>query len=112
MKLIYRILSQSCFVLFMVLLVSNCSKTSNDIPDCIYKKVREMRNNTTIEEIRVLVHNGKRYYALVPGCCDQYTVFYDEDCNYICSTGGISGLGDGECTREISNAKLIKTVKP
>ena len=55
--------------------------------------------------------NGHTTYYVLPQCCDQFGILYDEEGNVLCAPdGGISGGGDGRCPdyfQKRTNAQLV-----
>jgi hypothetical protein len=95
--------------LFLALLLAGvvsftgCRKADLELgyPNCVEKMIEDIEDrndNPPQARISRWEVDGLTYYALDPGCCDQFIELYDEDCNYVCApSGGIGGQGDGLC---------------
>jgi len=78
------------------------------IPQCISERIEEIKNEkirnppTIVTEYKL---NGKRYYLIPSGCCDQYDYIIDENCKIVCSKGvGIDGKFKNTCANELKYA--------
>jgi hypothetical protein len=84
--------------------LASCTKveTLEKVPRCIEKEIKEYEEwadpNIPQRVWRYTYKGQTVYFFPVPGCCDQSSVLYNEDCNPICAPdGGFSGGGDGKC---------------
>jgi hypothetical protein len=59
--------------------------------------------------IRYEYRNGFVYF-LEAGCCDQFSRLYDANGKLMCSTGGITGGGDGNCPDFFTERKDEKVI--
>ncbi len=84
------------------------------LPSCMEHKIEALKAQPKTNppaEILQYTYNGKTVYLLMAGCCDQYNVVYDDECNYLCApSGGLTGKGDRKCTDFNERAKFIKAV--
>ncbi|MBU1099231.1 MAG: hypothetical protein KKA84_02420 [Bacteroidetes bacterium] len=56
-------------------------------------------------------YEGQLVYYVPPQCCDQFSVLYDKEGDYICAPdGGITGRGDGQCPDFFSDRKNEKLI--
>lgn len=80
------------------------------IPQCIIDKITKIKNGPVKNPptvAKVLLLDGKRYYLIPSGCCDQYDYIKDEKCKTFCSQGyGINGKFKNGC-ESLKNAKQI-----
>lgn len=71
------------------------------IPQCVLEKIEKIKNGAVRNPPTVakeLVLNGKRYYLIPSGCCDQFDYIIDENCKTFCSQGyGKSGKFNNGC---------------
>ena len=84
------------------------------IPSCIQQKIdaakAQPKANPPIE-VAQYTYSGKTVYLISSGCCDQYNVVYDKQCQYICApSGGLTGKGDRKCTDFAEKATFVRTV--
>lgn len=93
------------------LLQSGCNKSVLDItvPACIQSKIKQIKSEP-VRNPRAQIWkwevDGKTYYYITSGCCDQYNYLYDANCNIVCAPdGGITGGGNGECPNFKGKAK-------
>lgn len=84
----------------------------NSLPECIKEKIQTLKNGqvrnppTVAQELKL---DGKRYYLIPSGCCDQYDYIIDENCKTFCSQGyGITGKFKNGCdTLKNATRKVI-----
>lgn len=55
-------------------------------------------DNFGIESIEKCEFQNKAAYYVTPGCCDRYTILYNQNLDEICGFGGIVGGGFGSCS--------------
>lgn len=100
-------------IFLIIFTITSCEKDDLgiDVPKCIESKIKEIKKESVqnppaqVWEWKV---NGKTYYYITSGCCDQYNFLYDEKCNIVCAPdGGISGGGDGKCPESMKQANQI-----
>lgn len=91
------------FIIACLFLFSNCNKSNetDSVPSCIKAKI-EMLKTAAIQNPPAAVWkwnvDGKNYYYITSGCCDQYNYLNDENCEVVCAPdGGFTGNGDGKC---------------
>ena len=92
-----------------------CNKeNTTDLPYCIKEKIEEIKNERRWNppaEIHEYIYNGQTGYLVIAGCCDQFNIFIDKNCNYICAPdGGITGKGDGKCADFHQKAQHVRLV--
>lgn len=83
----------------VILLASNCqqSELKAPVPKCMEQEIEEFKNDDTYCETGKSVYRyyfqDKFVYVFNPGDCgaDMMSDVYDENCNKICSLGGIAG---------------------
>jgi hypothetical protein len=77
------------------------SEMLTELPLCIREKIEaikkgKVRNPPTVA--KELALDGKKYYLIPSGCCDQFDYIIDENCKIVCSQGyGISGKFNNGC---------------
>jgi hypothetical protein len=85
----------------MILFTFSCAKSNfpKGTPTCIQNKIQEMeKSGDATCSVYRYTNQGAEVYWVNPGCCDQFEVLYDSNCNYICApSGGFTGKGDGKC---------------
>lgn len=92
----------------------SCNKSDSQVKvsECIEKKINEFRNNEVQNPPASVTKwevDGKIFYYIPAGCCDQYNLLYDENCNIVCAPdGGFTGLGDGSCPE--FKGEIVKTL--
>lgn len=83
--------------------VSSCEEVEveKEVPACIKRKIRKIKREDVqnppakVWEWKV---DGKIYYFISSGCCDQPNYLYNDNCDEVCAPdGGFSGAGDGNC---------------
>ncbi|MBS3098323.1 eight-cysteine-cluster domain-containing protein [Candidatus Woesearchaeota archaeon] len=87
-------------LLILVILISGCAQekpTQEDkfVKDLIAKEEGEQLG--TIELVEKCIYKDQTIYHLVAGCCDFFNGVYNKNSDKICSTGGLTGRGDGKC---------------
>lgn len=91
------------FPLLFIFTLVTCKKVEllKEAPSCIEHKIQNIRKEkvtnppTEVWEWKV---DGKTFFYITSGCCDQFNLLYDENCTQICAPdGGIKGEGDGKC---------------
>jgi len=85
-------------LLILVILISGCAQekpTQEDkfVKDLIAKEEGEQLG--TIELVEKCIYKDQTIYHLVAGCCDFFNGVYNKNSDKICSTGGLTGRGDG-----------------
>lgn len=83
------------------------------IPKWLMKLIREFevgRPEDRPERIIRYKYGNEFVYLLEAGCCDQFSRVYDTNGKLICSTGGITGRGDGKCPDFFSERKDEKLI--
>ncbi len=97
------------WTIVMIFMVLGCHKetTQKVIPECIKAKIKVLEQEPPRKAaIWQYDYDGKTVYYVASGCCDQYNLLFDSDCNIICSPdGGISGDGDGRCSDFYAKSK-------
>ena len=72
------------------------------VPSCIITKIEELKSNpkgNPAYSVYQYDYNGQKVYYFPAQCCDQFSVLYDKNCNFLCNpNGGIGGGGNGGCT--------------
>jgi len=92
-----------------IALFSSCNKIDKDMgePDCLNSKISE---HDAIE-VWKWESAQETFYLFGMGCCDQFNLLYDEECNLICApSGGFSGSGDGLCSESLLSTEFEKTL--
>lgn len=78
----------------------------SNLPSCLNELVRVGLYDELYER-RV---DGELSYLLqAVGCCDRGSLWVEEDCTRICSLGGFTGQGDGQCP-DVSDAVVEDTL--
>jgi hypothetical protein len=83
------------------------------IPKWLKKLVHELEVGSPANRPDRIIrykYRNEFVYMLKAGCCDQFSRVYDTSGKLICSTGGITGGGDGKCPeffRERKDEKVI-----
>lgn len=73
-----------------------------DVPFCI----KNLAKKKEPLEVWQYSYDSEIVYLIVPDCCDQYSTLYSADCDRICAPGGgITGMGDGQCSDFFQQAK-------
>jgi len=101
-------------ILFLALittitLFSSCKKIDKDLgtPNCLNSKITE--HDAT--QVWKWESSQETFYLFFLGCCDQFDLLYDEDCNLVCApSGGFSGGGDGTCSESLLMTEFDKTL--
>lgn len=104
------------FILLLgaVVCFTACSDDTDELPACHEDKIEEFRavacpgsGDLTTWEFR-----NRLVYCYATGTCisDAYAEIYDEDCNLLCTLGGIGGLSLCEGVDWDSNAVRQGTV--
>jgi hypothetical protein len=112
--------------LFIISLLA-CTKQSNKLsvksdarlpeelmPVCILDKIEALKIQPKLNPPAVAyeyTYANQKVYYITSGCCDQYNLLYDDNCNVLCAPdGGITGRGDGKCSdflQAATDEKLI-----
>ena len=85
--------------LILILCIVGCEKLNlkEDVPKCIEDKIREFRKSALScdSDSQVIRYNfqGINVYVFDPGNCgaDMSAPVYDDQCNTICTLGGLGG---------------------
>ena len=104
-------------ILLIIFLIffSTCSQSiQSENPDCIDELIIKFQNEPVgnpPQSIWRYEYNGEIVYYVPPQCCDQFSILYDSECNFICAPdGGFSGRGDGRCPDFFTNRTNEKLV--
>jgi hypothetical protein len=84
----------------LILAFSNCQTSDVEIetPECMDQLIQEFENDVnfceTGKSVYRYVFQNQFVYVFNPGDCgaDMMSNVYDEECNLICSLGGIAGI--------------------
>jgi hypothetical protein len=77
----------------------NKKRVSTELPVCLEKMIDSMKKESLNlpESITMYTYKSQTVYYVVSGCCDQYNLVYDSECNYLGALdGGIIGRGDNK----------------
>ncbi len=92
----------------------NKSVIRDSIPVCLQKQIEAFGKEGAVNpplQIDEYLFKGKRVFLFKMGCCDQFNMLYDENCNGICApSGGFVGTGDGRCKDFDSTATHVKKI--
>ncbi len=90
-----------------------CSACSRNTPHCIDSKIEDFKSTAACDSAKVekFKLDGNFYYAFEEEmcCCDMQSFWYDEDCNLVCTTGGIAPSVN-ECDIDIASAEFVETL--
>ena len=79
-----------------------------EIPPCISERIDEIKKGKVLNPPTIVTQyslNGKRYFLIPSGCCDQYDYIIDENCKILCSKGvGIDGKFKNTCENDLNLA--------
>jgi hypothetical protein len=92
-----------------ITLFSSCNKIDKDLgtPDCLNSKISEH----AAVQVWKWESSQEIFYLFNLGCCDQFDLLYDEECNLVCApSGGFSGDGDGSCSESLMMTEFEKTL--
>jgi len=101
--------------LFLVLLDAKSCEQKNDqqIPSCIQQMITDYKNRATkgpSAKFYEYDYRGIKVFLMEPPCCDQISKLYDDQCNLLCSSGGIAGKVDSVCRDFYLNRKNEKLI--
>lgn len=95
------------YLLFLFVFLGSCAAGKHQIPRWLHDKLLQAeRNPGSYEEVWKYEYKGQIVYYFVPTCCDRFTELYTADGRLVCyPAGGITGTGDGKCTKFIKGRK-------
>lgn len=86
----------------LAFIFTQCKKEEVKIPPCIQTKIDSIKGQPKANppiEVHAWTYSGRKVYLISAPCCDKYVTVVDENCQYVCApSGGITGLGDGNCS--------------
>ena len=97
----------------IILIFSSCEKIDvpHGTPRCIIKKIRQEKDNI-LDKVYKYDYHGEIVYEFCPPLYtpDGTSYVYNANCDLICSMGGYSGQGYGQCPdfgEQATNQELI-----
>lgn len=101
------------YAVVMAFMISPLVVHAEDTPAWLAERIAKFQEHPRGQFITTYNYRGEQVYAIMPGCCDQYTTVYHEDGEPICAPdGGLKGNGDGKCPDFYSEATQSNKIYP
>ncbi|MFY0626495.1 MAG: hypothetical protein JXR07_09380 [Reichenbachiella sp.] len=106
---------KSVFIPIMLFLLAckeegetSCEDAYFQIPESV---LEDLESDQSFAESAVgYIESGHIKYLVIDQCCDLYVSYYNVNWEYLCSTGGFDGQGDGLCEESDLTKQTCNTI--